>query len=127
MKVVRRSSQDKHWQEVKREVAERDRGCRLCKVLSVQEFLQLKKNAGVQLRVLDPAHYKAVSHNPELCYDPNNICMLNHYSHTMLDDCRNPITGSYINIEEVNSWWIRILKGNKTQYNYLQERQIIDE
>lgn len=127
MKVIRRSSQDTKWQDVKRVVWERDRGtCRLCRILTVKEFMILKKNAGSLIKNLDPAHYKAVSHRPDLCYEPNNICMVNHYSHSMLDDNKSPIDGSYITLEEAEAWWIRILKGNPSQYSYLVENGVIE-
>lgn len=127
MKVIRRSSKDTKWQEVKREVYDRDKGvCRLCKVLTAKEFLTLKKNAGSMIKNLDPAHYKAVSHRPDLCYEPNNICMVNHYSHSMLDDNKSPIDGTYITLEEVEAWWIRILKGNPAQYEYLEKLGVFE-
>lgn len=127
MKVIRRSSKDTKWQEVKREVYDRDKGvCRLCKILTAKEFLTLKKNAGSMIKTLDPAHYKAVSHRPDLCYEPNNICMVNHYSHSMLDDNKSPIDGTYITLEEVDAWWIRILKGNPAQYEYLEKLGVFE-
>ena len=90
-------------------------------------MLVLKKNAGPLITPLDPAHYIAVSENPNIMYMPENIVMLNRYSHTNLDSCRNPITGEPITKAEALRWWDRILRGNKVQYNYLKENHILKE
>ena len=60
-------------------------------------------------------------------YDENNICLLNRYSHSNLDSSRDPITGEYIDSSQVKAWWIRILKGNINQYNYLEEKGLLGE
>lgn len=122
---MRRDSSDLQWKEVKAVVFQRDPICRLCKVLSFTEFLMLKKKAGNMLTQLDPAHYLAVSARPDLCYESNNICALNHYSHSLLDDFKDPITGKPITEEEAHNWWIRILKGNPEQYAFLEERNLV--
>lgn len=123
---MRRDSNDQRWKETKAEVLKRDQNsCRLCKVLTAKEFILLKKNAGISFRILDPAHYIAVSHEPSLCYEVNNICTLNHYSHSLLDDFRDPIDGHYINDIEVKKWWERILKGNPTQYEFLKKEKLV--
>lgn len=87
----------------------------------------LKKRAGHYIQQLDAAHYLPVGEYGEYCYDPDNIVALNHYSHGMLDDYRNPITGKSISKEEVDEWWMRILKGNPDQYRRLIEKGIIKE
>lgn len=118
---MRRDSNDIEWKNVKDKVYKRDNNiCRLCRILSLQEMLILKKNAGSFLNKLDPAHYIAVSQDSSIMYDENNICLVNHYSHSNLDSSRNPITGEFISNEEVHDWWIRILRGNKKQYEYLK-------
>ena len=110
---MRRDSKDQNWQKVKAEVKARDGlRCRLIKVLSYREMLILKKNAGPFLSGLDPAHYIAVSEDPSIMYIPENIVMLNRYSHTNLDNYRNPITGEPINPE---------------QYKYLKDNHILKE
>lgn len=126
-KVQRRSSGDLKWQGTKKEVFTRDPSCRLCKVLNMMEILVLKKNAGSMIRELDAAHYKPVGQYPEHCYDADNIVALNHYSHSMLDDFRDPLTGKHISVDEVETWWIRILKGNPEQYKRLIDKGIIEE
>lgn len=123
---MRRDSKDQLWQKVKRTVQERDRTCRLCRILSIPEFLALRKNAGSYLQILDAAHYRAVSERPELTYDPNNLVLLNRYSHSLLDDYKDPITGKAISAEEHAEWWTRILQGNPEQYKYLQDNDYLD-
>jgi len=122
---MRRDSKDQAWKSVKAQVAERDKVCRLSRILTVQEFIALRQRAGSYLSQLDAAHYRAVSEMPELVYDPNNIVLLNHYSHSLLDDYKDPITGKPIDEETHNKWWERILKGNPEQYNYLLEKDLL--
>ena len=125
---MRRDSKDQNWQKVKAEVKARDGlRCRLIKVLSYREMLILKKNAGPFLFSLDPAHYIAVSEDPSIMYIPENIVMLNRYSHTNLDNYRNPITGEPITKAEALKWWDRILRGNPEQYKYLKDNHILKE
>ena len=123
---MRRDSNDKQWKEVKDKVYTRDNNrCRLLKVLNMKEALLLQRNAGPYLRQIDPAHYISVSSDPAIIYDENNICCLNHYSHSNLDSYKDPIDGHSISQEEVDRWWIRILKGNANQYNYLLKKDLI--
>ena len=124
---MRRDSNDVKWREVKEKVLQRDRSCRLCKILSPQEYSILRKNAGALLFTLDPAHYLPVGQYPELCYKSYNICLLNRFSHSMLDSYKNPITSTSITKEEVQNWWLRILKGDLAQYNYLKEKGLIND
>lgn len=122
----RRDSSDEKWLEVKEVVRERDGGkCRLLKVISAKEALILKKKAGYKINQIDSAHFLPVSERPDLCYEINNICLLNRYSHEMLDSFRNPITGAHISKEETFEWWLRILATNKRQLQYLIDNQII--
>ena len=126
--IERRSSKDKEWQRVKSEVRERDNNqCRLIRCLTASEYLILKKNAGPYLRIIDPAHYLSVSDRPDLCYDSDNICCLNRYSHQNLDDFKSPLDGHNICENEVNNWWIRILSTNYKQLNSLKEKELIKE
>lgn len=122
----RRDFDDEKWLEVKQIVRKRDKGkCRLLRVISAKDALILKKKAGCLLSRIDAAHFLPVSERPDLCYDPNNICSLNRYSHEMLDSFRNPITGAHISEAEVLEWWIRILSTNKQQLKYLLKQSII--
>lgn len=123
---MRRDSNDKKWKEVKKIVYDRDnKSCRLSRVLNVIEALTLQRNAKQFLQTIDPAHYLAVSERPDLCYDANNIVCLNRYSHSNLDSGKSPIDGHQISREEVHDWWLRILKGNEKQYNYLLDNELL--
>ena len=122
---MRRDSKDQAWKNVKARVAERDKVCRLSRILTIPEFIALRKNAGSYLNQLDAAHYRAVSEMPELVYDQNNIVLLNHYSHSLLDDYKDPITGKPIDEQTHNKWWDRILRGNQEQYKYLLEKDLL--
>lgn len=125
---MRRDSNDIEWKKVKEIVSKRDNNtCRLLKVLSYKEALILKKNAGPFLNKLDHAHFIPVSQNSDIMYDENNICLLNRYSHSNLDSSRNPITGEYITSDQVRLWWIRILRGNTNQYEYLENKDLLGE
>lgn len=122
----RRSSGDKEWQKVKKIVRTRDKDqCRLIRCLTAVEYLILKKNAGPYLNILDPAHYLSVSERPDLCYDSDNICLVNRYSHQNLDDFKNPLTGDPISEEEVQKWWSRIISTNYEQENSLRDKGLI--
>lgn len=125
---MRRDSNDAEWQRVKDIVSKRDHNmCRLIRILTYKEALILKKNAGPFINKLDHAHFIAVSQDSSVMYDENNICLLNRYSHSNLDSSRDPITGEYIDSSQVRDWWIRILKGNINQYNYLEEKGLLGE
>jgi hypothetical protein len=62
-----------------------------------------------------------------LCYDANNIVLLNRWSHSNLDNMKNPISGHSINKEQHRLWWERILKGNPLQYKYLKDKGYLKE
>lgn len=115
---MKRDSSDLEWKRVKKEIKERDKGqCRLSKILPLRDFLILQKNAGPFIKTTDAAHIISVSSNPKIMYESCNVVTLNRYSHTNLDSGRDPIDGHPITKEEVEEWWVKILKGNKKQYN----------
>ena len=107
---MRRDSSDKEWRQVKKRIKSRDNNKdRLLRVLTVKEALILQKNASkAQLNKLDAAHIYPVSTHPGLVYEDCNIVLLNRYSHENLDNCRCPLTGNFISMEERNKWWERI-------------------
>jgi len=108
--MARRDSNDKKWQEVKKDVVLRDMNmCRLLAVLDLKEYAIYNKFAGRRFTKLDPAHVFAVSSYPHLCYELDNIVLLNRYSHTMLDSCKNPLDGTNISKAERDNWWKRII------------------
>lgn len=128
MSSGRRSPSDQKWKDVKEKVFKRDNyEDRILKVITYKEYLLLKKNAGSFLNILDPAHYKAVSELPEAVYEECNIVSLNRFSHSNLDSFKDPIDGHNISKQEVEDWWVRILKGDKKQYQELVNKGLINE
>lgn len=123
----RRGPDDKEWKEVREKVRQRDKVDRMLRIVTPVELILLKKKAGPLIHTLDPAHFLPVSARPDLCYKTYNIVLLNRWSHTNLDYYKHPITGEPITKEEVRKWWIRILKGNKSQYEYLKSLNLIRE
>ena len=109
----RRSSSDTRWQQTKATVEERDRSDRILKVLTVSEMYELRRNAKQLLQVLDPAHVIPVSKAGWMCYDEDNVILLNRFSHENLDLNRCPITGRNITQNRVHRWWARIVGINK--------------
>lgn len=122
----RRGPDDLEWKKVKEEVKKRDKGIdRMVKIVTPIEMVKLRRNAGSFLYIIDPAHYLAVSEAPEHIYEKNNIVSLNRFSHSNLDNFRDPIDGHPISKEEVHNWWIRLLKADPKQYKYLQNKGLI--
>ena len=106
---MRRDKNDKKWFQVKKEITKRDgNNCRLVRILSVKDMYLLKKNAGMQLNILDPAHIFPVSLDTSIMYEPANLVRLNRYSHSMLDNMKDPITGKSITRNRVYDWWRKI-------------------
>ena len=119
---------DTAWEECRTKVFQRDRlQCRLFNTLSVIEAILLKKNAGSQFGIIDPAHYRARSERPDAKNNPDNVVCLNRYSHRMLDDCCHPITGVPISKLERNDWWLKILKTNVKQFSNLSSAHLLIE
>ena len=119
--MSRRDSSDERWQEVKKEVRSRDKTDRLLKVVTAKEYLKLKKIAApVLLQRLDAAHVFSVSSHPQMCYDVDNIILLNRFSHENLDSCKDPITGERISPQEHDDWWRRLI--GSEQYDILIEK-----
>lgn len=117
----RRDSQDKEWQAVKQFVYDRDKGTdRIVPVLRIQEAHDLRRNAGHLLQILDPAHVVPVSKASSMCYDEDNVILLNRYSHDNLDHNRCPVTGRRLTRNQVHQWWARIVGVQK--YKELLDR-----
>jgi len=114
----RRTSSDVEWKELKDRVRSRDKNvCRLVRVISIKDMLILKKNApSYMLSNLDPAHILPVGAHPAYCYLDDNVVMLNHYSHSNLDDMKSPIDGHSISREERDNWW-KLIVGEKQLQN----------
>ena len=62
-----------------------------------------------------------------MCYDEDNIISLNRYSHENLDSYRDPITGKSITREEVNKWWVRLLKAYPPQWESFISKKYDEE
>lgn len=124
----RRGSDDKQWLDVKKRVERRDRGRdRMELALSLVEYKVLRAEARQYLKTIDPAHVIPVGRNYSLCYDEDNIISLNRYSHENLDSYRDPITGKSISKEEVNKWWIRLLKACPSQWESFVSKKYNEE
>jgi hypothetical protein len=54
-----------------------------------------------------------------MTYLPENVVLLNRYSHDALDNCQHPITGVHISKEERDGWWKKIV--GITTYTKLEE------
>lgn len=119
---MRRDKNDLEWKKVKKKVTMRDRGlCRFLRVCPAKDAIALYKIAPSNwVERLDHAHICPVSIYPELCYEEDNIVLLNRWSHHNLDDCKHPVTGKPITREERDEFWKRIV-GTEV-YTKLQEK-----
>lgn len=105
----KRTNEDPEWMSLKRQVAERDHGCRLMRICTPQEYYILIRKAGSRASHCDPAHVFGAGPFPWMCYVKANVVQLNRFSHDCLDSCKSPITGEDISREERDSWWKRIV------------------
>ena len=112
---------DERWEKVKKEVWDRDRGkCQLTPLLTAGELIIFLEKSGHLKEIIDPAHIYGKGAYPFLKYDPENVVLLNRYSHSMLDTYRSPVDGSPISQAEHTQWWCRIV-GTK-RYMRLEEK-----
>jgi len=81
--------------------------------------VELKNNAAHLINVIDPAHVFGKGAHPHMKYDLDNVVPLNRFSHSMLDQNRDPISGEQISSEDKSGWWMFIV-GNKTYQELLQ-------
>ena len=107
--MKKRGSDDQQWQALKLRVMQRDKGCRLMQILSPQMVMMLMREAGGRVQILDPAHVFGVGPYPHMCYDDDNVVLLNRFSHEMLDTCHDPIAGKLIDKETRDNWWSLIV------------------
>lgn len=114
------NKKDEIWESVKNEVNLSK--CllveRLEKDKKVDELKTLKENAKQLINTIDPAHVFSRGAYPELKYDIDNIVPLNRFSHSMLDQMRDPITSRQITKEEHDNIWKYIIGEEK--YNMLK-------
>lgn len=119
------SQRDERWEEIKTGLG---KNCRLIQRLYESgmndALIDLNNNAGWLIRTIDGAHYKSRSRYPFLIYYPDNVVPLNRYSHSMLDQCKDPITGDTISKEEQEEWW-RFILGDETydRINFICSKQ----
>ncbi len=106
---------DQRWVEVRNQILERDKVCRLWKVLTANEKEHILKNFSHDFfylkDILDVAHIKPRSTHPELYYDPENLLLLSRYFHSLLDSYIHPVTRTSITSEERDVWFQRIVSG----------------
>ena len=115
---MRRDKNDADWQATKKTVIERDQKDRTHSLPAKYALGVLSKAQKIGQLGLDCAHIYNVGKYPLLCYDPNNIVLINRYLHSCLDDFKSPLTRDSISLEEVMRWW-EMLAG-KTQWTNLQ-------
>jgi hypothetical protein len=97
---------DEEWNAVKDIVWNRDRGeCRLIPKLSADTFILFREKAQYLMETIDFAHYLGRGAHILEKYNPDNVVLLNRYSHSMLDQLKSPITGENITSEQWNYWW----------------------
>lgn len=115
----RRDKNDERWQECKRKVFELDKGqCLLCQCLTIKEAKIFAENlSGFSTTKIDPAHYRPVSQNIELMYDPNNVFSLCRSMHEALDHGRDPVTNKYCTPDVTEQYWQRIIAKRKENLN----------
>ena len=118
---------DERWENIK---AGLGKECRLIHILyefHKNEMLrELSSNAGNLINTVDGAHYKSRSKYPMLIYYPDNVIPLNRFSHSMLDQGRDPISGDLISKDEVEGWW-QFLLGEETydRINYIVHQESV--
>lgn len=123
-KKQKQYQKDEQWEQIKQGIG---KSCQLVErlyALGLNDALrELSDNAGWLLKTVDGAHYKSRSRYPFLIYYPENVVPLNRFSHSMLDQCRDPISGDLITQEEQESWWELILGGERyKRVNYIVSR-----
>ena len=115
--------EDQSWELVKTIVDKRDnQRCKLISLLSPEQLRELKKNSGGLHHTIDHAHVLSRYERPDLKYETDNVILLNRFSHSMIDQGRDPITGVLIPQEVVDDWW-RLLIGDN-QYEKLLIKKI---
>lgn len=130
-KLLERTKQlkvDFSWDNVCEVVTKRDKGkCRLIECLDYDEYQELKKNAGPLKNIIDHAHVIRRTQSLKLKYDSDNIVLLNRFSHSMLDQYRNPLNGKPISKEETVLWWTRIIGLKEYEVLLIKKKEKKDE
>lgn len=104
-------SKDEKWEELKSHLDLSK--CTLCERLkyfmAFDSLEELQLSAGHLITIIDPAHIFGKGAYPHMKYDIDNVVSLNRFSHSMLDQNRDPINGNPIKSEEVKQWWTIIV------------------
>lgn len=110
---------DERWEEVKRNMDLSE--CLLMKRLKDMKFESLYYTLSKKpfIDTIDPAHVFPRSGFPHLKYEPLNIVPLNRYSHSNIDQFRDPIFGDPITKEVQTALWEFIL--GKEKYKKLKK------
>jgi hypothetical protein len=106
---------DLNWERVRDEVYRRDKTCRLLSILTEESKKRLIDNSCGLHKIIDCAHVFGKGSFIKLKYVPRNVILLNRYSHSMLDQQKDPISGKSITKKEHEEWW-RILIGDSLYY-----------
>jgi hypothetical protein len=104
-------NEDMEWVKTREIVYRRDQNkCQILSKMPLRVTLRLVKFAPKSLlSIVDPAHVFARSTHPHMKYDPDNVILLNRFSHSSIDDMRDPITSNPISREEHDEWWKMIV------------------
>lgn len=98
------------WEACKAEMQARDgKVCLVWLNASLAERKILKEKSGGQLSTVDAAHIFGKGAYPHMALVSLNICPLNRYSHEMLDNNRDPITGERIGRKGRAMWFATLV------------------
>lgn len=98
--------------------------CQFWKCLSIEEqkkFIQFTKGKEWMLNTIEVAHIKGKGAFAELKYEPDNAVLCNHFSHSLLDIHKDPLTGKDITDEERTSWFKRMKETRRTIEEHLRK------
>lgn len=95
--------------ELSRLARERDGGCRLLAALTEDERAEWARHEGGLGWTLDAAHVFGKGAYPWMRLDPDNVVLLNRFSHRCLDTGLSPISARPISMDERRAWWRRIV------------------
>ena len=104
-KIITRKVDEK-WEETKIESRKLyGKKCLLMSQLSGVEIDTLLQNSGGLHQTIDPAHVFGKGAHPHMKYVADNVVPLNRFSHSMLDQQKDPITGKPISRKELDEYW----------------------
>ena len=124
---AKNTEKDEEWETCRKEVWLRDAGyfngntqnknwesvCRYWKSLSSTEKEIIKKNTlytNPNNSTIEVAHIKGKGSNPELYYDIDNLILISHTFHSLIDNYINPLTLKSMKREERDEIFEKILQ-----------------